>query len=132
MYIKTQAAALALAGAIAMITPAAAAPVMSSTATLKQAGGSDVIQVRRWGRAAAGAGIGLAAGAIIGSAIANSNRAYYGPYGYYDGYYDGAYAYSPGYAPGYVAPGPRYYGGGINNYCGRVDSSGVTRFDNCY
>ncbi len=56
-------------------------------------------------RAAAGVIGGLAAGAIIGSAVAN-NGYYYGPgpYGYYGA---GPYAYAPG--PVYVRP--RYYGG---------------------
>lgn len=102
--ISNRAVALGLAGAMAASVPAFAAPVMSSAATLKQAGTSDVIQVRRWGRAAAAAGIGLAAGAIIGS-MANQ--------GYYGGYYGGPYAY--GYAPYsyyggpvYAAPAPVY------------------------
>ncbi|MES2602165.1 MAG: hypothetical protein V4602_15285 [Pseudomonadota bacterium] len=51
----------------------------------------------RGGRVAAGVGLGLLGGAIIGGAIANSGG-YYGPgYGYYGG---------PGY--GYA---PAYYGG---------------------
>jgi len=59
-----------------------------------------------WGGPAVGIGAGLAAGALIGSAVAGS------PYGYYydePGYVYGApYAYDAG--PTYVAPG--YYGYG--------------------
>lgn len=63
-------------------------------------------RVRPW----VGAGIGLAAGAIIAGAAVNS--------AYYNGYYGpgyGAYAYDPGYAPGpvYVEPG---YGYDYGNY----------------
>jgi hypothetical protein len=140
---KLTGAALAAVGLVALAAPASAAPVLSSTAALSQAAtaATNVEQVQwrghrhgGWGggRALAGAGIGFATGAIVGSAIANSNRGYYGqPYGYggayaYDPGYDGAYAYDPGYAA------PRYYGNRVNDYCARYDSSGVNRFDNCY
>lgn len=126
---KLTAAALAAAGVIALGAPAGAAPGVSGAAALKQSVNSDVEQVR-WrggGRAAAAAGIGFATGAIVGGAIASSNRGYY--YGEPYGYSGGAYAYDPGY---YGAPAPRGYYGGVNRYCGQVDSSGVTRFDNCY
>jgi hypothetical protein len=78
-----------------------------------------------YGRGAAAAGIGFAAGALVGGAIASSNRGYYynEPYAYSSG----PYAYDSGYAPA-----PRYYNGGVNDYCARYDSSGVNRFDNCY
>jgi hypothetical protein len=68
----------------------------------------------RNGRNAAVIG-GIAAGAVVGAAVANS---YYGP-GYYA---DPGYAYGPGYGyesdyayeagPVYVQPAPRYYYGG--------------------
>jgi hypothetical protein len=61
-------------------------------------------RVNRW----AAAGIGLAVGALIGSAAANANSYYYGPgYGYgYDGPY---YAYQPAYGPDYAyQPAPAY------------------------
>lgn len=130
---KWSAAALAAACAIAVGSPAMSAPVMSSAAALKQAAGSDVDQVRwRGGRAAAAAGLGFATGALVGSAIASSNRGYYynEPYAYYGG----AYAYDPGY---YAAPAPRsyspgYYRRGVNDYCAQYDSAGVKRFDNCF
>jgi hypothetical protein len=134
---KSSAAALAAACAIAVTTPAISAPVMASASVLKQAAGGDVEQVRWRGRGAAAAGIGFAAGALVGSAIASSNRGYYSePYGYYGApaYGSGYYAADTGY---YAAPAPRYYnrgyyGGGVNDYCARYDSSGVNRFDNCY
>jgi hypothetical protein len=65
----------------------------------------------RWrggGALAAGAVIGLAAGAIAGSALAP--RTYYGPgygYGYYDTY-AGGYSYEPAYAPAYTYAEPSY------------------------
>jgi hypothetical protein len=55
----------------------------------------------RGGRTAAAAGIGFAAGALIGAAAANSNGYYYEP-----GYSYGPYAYGPGYAAGSYAYEP--------------------------
>ena len=133
MNAKWTAAALA-ASVIALTTPAVSAPVLSSASVLKQSVASDVQQVQWRGhrhghgyhRGAAAAGIGFAAGALVGSAIASSHR------GYYNDGYGGAYAYDPGYAGYYAEPAPRYYNRGVNDYCARVDSSGVNRFDNCY
>ena len=51
-----------------------------------------------------GPAVGFAAGAIVGSAIANSNRAYYGCDPYY-----GCYSGGPAYGSVYVAPNG-YYG----------------------
>lgn len=63
----------------------------------------------RGGRNAALIG-GLAAGALIGAAVANANSGYYyGP----DYYYGPGYAYEPAYAygpPVYYAPAPSYRG----------------------
>jgi hypothetical protein len=105
---------IAAAGAIAFVemVPAAAAPVLSSTAIVKSTAPDMLGQVRWRGgrRGYAGVGIGLGIiGAVAGIAAA---RAYdYGPgYGYGSGYYapgyygDGAYYGSPYY-------GRRYYGG---------------------
>jgi hypothetical protein len=101
------ASVLAIAGAIVAATaPSLAAPVMSSAMVLKQAAGTDVEQVRWRGRGAAAAGIGFAAGALVGSAIASSNRGYYGG-GHYGGYYDAPAAYG-GYTSVYAAPAPAY------------------------
>src|SRR5215467_10618991 len=60
-----------------------------------------------WGWGWGGLGVGLAAGAIIGGALA---RPYYPYYGYgYPAYY---YGYYPRYYPGYYGYyRPRYYGG---------------------
>lgn len=83
------------------IEQAAAAPMPTHVATMKAAAGDDVTQVRWHGGWGWGLG-GLAAGAIIGSAIASG-----GPYGYYGGpYYGGPYGY--GYAPAYYGYGPVY------------------------
>jgi hypothetical protein len=60
---------------------------------------------RDWGRTAAAAGIGFAAGTILGSAVASQHR-YYGPYAYDPYPYGGpAYAYEPAYS---YDPGPAY------------------------
>jgi hypothetical protein len=103
--------ACSLAGAVmaGQVEQAAAAPLPTNVATMKAAVGDDVTQVYWRGRGF-GWGIGgLAAGAIIGSAIASS-----APYGYgYGGgpYYGGGYGYpGPGY--GYA---PVYYGGGYGS-----------------
>jgi len=108
MRIWKTAIACLLAGAViaGQTEVAAAAPLPTNVATMKAAAGDDVTQVHWRGRGF-GWGIGgLAAGAIIGSAIASS-----GPYGYYGGgpYY-GGYGYpGPGYGYGYA---PAYYGYG--------------------
>ncbi|MGY3651337.1 hypothetical protein ACVWW2_006628 [Bradyrhizobium sp. LM4.3] len=103
--------ACSLAGAVmaGQVEQAAAAPLPTNVATMKAAVGDDATQVYWRGRGF-GWGIGgLAAGAIIGSAIASS-----APYGYgYGGgpYYGGGYGYpGPGY--GYA---PAYYGGGYGS-----------------
>ena len=90
---------------------ATAAPLPTHVATMKAAAGDDITPVYWRGRGF-GWGIGgLAAGAIIGGAIASG-----GPYGYYGGdpYYGGGYGPGYGYAPayygyGYGAAYPRYY-----------------------
>ncbi len=68
-------------------------------------------QARDFGRAAAAAGVGFAAGAAVGAAAASSNY-YYGP-GYDAGYYGPDYAYAPGpyYGPGYAYVGAPAYAG---------------------
>ncbi len=105
--------ALGVAGALsfAAAVPSLAAPVMTSTATLKQAATDHVIDVRWRGRGFGPAGIiaGFAAGALITSEVAGRP---YGPDYYYDSpaYADGpVYAQPYGDAPTYVAPG--YYQG---------------------
>lgn len=119
----TPIAAFALATAIALAgTPALSAPVPASMTALKQAV-SDVTPVYYRGRGWAGAGVGFAAGAIIGSALASPR--------YYDGYgYVPPYTYGP---PYYYQP-RAYYGVPVyRGYpaCDQVDSSGVASFDNC-
>lgn len=100
------AAALGLAAAMALsvATPAAAAPVLTSQTAVKAAIADEATQVRWRGRGfrghgwIPGAAAGLAAGALIGGAIATSP------------YHGGYYAYDP-------APGP-YYGYGAYPYSG--------------
>jgi hypothetical protein len=81
-------------------------------------------QARHWNNAAA-AGVGFAAGAVVGAAAASANNGYYYGPGYYDDY-----AYAPGYATyptgtpnegDYYAydSGPGYYGYGGNGYGNR-------------
>lgn len=96
--LKGSACVLSLAGALALVTPAMAAPVLSSTTGVKAAVSDHVTDVR-WrggGAVAAGVAAGVIAGAAIGAATAPGY--YYGP-----GY--GAYAYD---AP--VVYGGTYYG----------------------
>lgn len=104
--------AIGLAGAMTLsaMAPGFAAPVMTNTSVLKNASAahSDVIDVRsRGGRVAAGVGIGLVAGALVGAAVANSRNGYY----YGDPYYARGYGYNYGYSPPptvYVEPEPIY------------------------
>lgn len=101
------------------IGQAAAAPMPTNVATMKAATGDDITQVYWRGRGFGWGLGGLAAGAIIGGAIASSTAYGYG-YGPYYGYgYPGpAYGYAPayygyGYGPGYGYYRPRpYYGYG--------------------
>jgi hypothetical protein len=109
--------ALGLAGALALgaVVPASAAPVLSAGASLKMVSAANVTDVR-WRGYWGGAGIGFAAGAIIGAAAAS---AYYGG-GYYGGPYYGAgpYVYdAPG--PVYVVPAYPYGYYGYGGRCGR-------------
>ncbi|MCK1387687.1 hypothetical protein [Bradyrhizobium sp. 21] len=109
--------ACSLAGAVmaGQVEQAAAAPLPTNVATMKAAAGDDVTQVYWRGRGFGWGLGGLAAGAIIGGAIASS-----APYGYgYGGgpYYGVGYGYPGpgygyGYAPAYYGYGPSYgYGG---------------------
>jgi BA14K-like protein len=117
-------AALALTLPMVGVSASNAAPLAPSTgiaATSSAAASHDLTDVyyRRWGGGGwgyrrggwgwGGAAAGLAAGAIIGGAIAANSAPYYG-YGYGPGYYP-----APGYAvaPGYVEGG----GGDAVAYC---------------
>ena len=108
MTIKNRAIAFALAGALAASACAtASAGPLPVNPGVKNATTDHITDVRwrghrggwGWGGPAVGIGAGLAAGALIGSAVAG------GPYGYYydePGYvYDAPYAYDAG---------PAYYG----------------------
>jgi hypothetical protein len=113
--INTLAAALIAAAVPLYGGPAAAAPLSQSLALNNADVGSvEQVQYRRWNRGGwvGPAAAGLAAGAIIGGAIASSQ--------YNDGYY--AYGAAPG---GYYAYGsaPGYYGGNAYGYRGRVRTS---------
>lgn len=104
MRIWKTAIACSLAGVVMVgqIAQATAGPMPTNVATMKAAAGDNVAQVH-WRGGGWGWGLGgLAAGAIIGSAIAAGS-----PYGYYGGPYYG-YGY-PGYGYGYA---PAYYGYG--------------------
>ncbi|MBB5051261.1 hypothetical protein HNQ36_001215 [Afipia massiliensis] len=117
-------AAVALALPVAATSSSHAAPLAPSQLMSPAHIGADnslatQVQYRRryyrGGGGAAGLGIGLAAGALIGGAIAaGSNPYYYGPgYGY--GY--GGPAYYPAPAPVVVAPRYGYGGGDAEAYC---------------
>jgi len=110
MHTTRVAAALSLVGAISLASlPVQAAPLTSLSAAAKPAAqSSDAIQQVRWGGWHGGwhggglaFGIGaLAAGALIGAAIASPS--YYGGYPYYGGY--SYYGGSPYYGYGYGSP----------------------------
>jgi hypothetical protein len=120
--------ALSVAGAMSLASyvPAQAAPItpLSVAAKPDTQGSASAIQVR-WGGWGWGGGWGLgigalAAGALVGAAIANSSPYYYGgyyPYGgpYYGYGYGYPYGYSapyyPAYGYGYYRAYPRYYAG---------------------
>jgi hypothetical protein len=110
---KVIAVALMAAAAPWLGSPASALP-MSSPLALHSAVASPVEAVRYRGRGLVGAGIGLAAGAIIGGAILNATQPRYG-YGYgYQGYgYDNGYQQGyGGYEPEYVEAPSYGYGQG--------------------
>lgn len=110
-------AALALALPVAAMSSGHAAPLAPSQAMTQSAAGlnnSDITEVRYRGRrgwgGGAGVGLGLAAGALLGGAIAaGASPYYYGP-----GYYYGGPAYYPAPAPVVVDP---YGGGDAVAYC---------------
>jgi BA14K-like protein len=122
---KLLAAAVFAVGTPSFVAPAAAAPI-TAPSSLQNAASVETVQWRRWGWAP-----GVAAGAIIGGAIAAS-RPWYG-YNYYDDYaYDPGYSYGPSgynsynydYAPGTYSYGYRpgysysYSAGGSDDaYC---------------
>jgi len=111
-------AALALTIPLTAMSAGHAAPLAPSQAAVATHASADnslltEVQWRRRGyyRGGAGLGLGLAAGALIGGAIAAGSNPYYGP-----GYYGG-----PGY---YAAPAPvvveqGYGGGDAEAYCMR-------------
>src|SRR5512139_4015892 len=102
MSIWKTAIACTLAGALIAgeVQQAAAAPMPTNVGAMKAMVPDSTTQVH-WRGGGWGWGIGaLAAGAIIGGAIASS-----GPYGYYG--YGGPYYGYPGYGYGYA---PAYYG----------------------
>jgi hypothetical protein len=140
MGVSKVVAALSVAGALSLgvSAPAYSAPITPLSAAAKPAAQADnAVQVRfggfhggfggfhgggfggwrgggwhggGWHRGV-GFGVGaLAAGAIIGSALA-APYYYGGDYGYDDAYYGGGYGYPYGYRTVVVTPGYGYYGG---------------------
>jgi hypothetical protein len=114
MPAKLFAVALLAAGACSLAVPAGAAPI-TAPLSLQNAAMSSVetVQWRRWGW-----GGGLAAGLIVGGAIAASQYPYYGGYGYAPYGYGYGYAPAPVYGPPPVAygPGPGYVAGAAPGY----------------
>jgi hypothetical protein len=115
---------LAAAMALSVATPAAAAPVLTNTTAVKAAVPDDATQVRWRGRGrghwAPGVVGGLAAGALIGGAIAASPY-YHGGYYAYDPYYTYPYAGAYAYSPALTLPRAYYDRDCIGGY----DSAGV-------
>src|SRR5260370_6105647 len=118
MSARLCAVALLAASTWALSAPAGAAPITAPLSLQNATSSVETVQFRRWGW---GVGAGVAAGLIVGGAIAASQYPYYGygygpyPYGYYAP--GPVYAAPPVYgappAPGYVA-GP---GGDAVAYC---------------
>jgi hypothetical protein len=107
-------ATVVLAGSLLSLSGSAGAVPLAASSSLRSAAAPmvETVQWRRWGWG--GVGLGLAAGAIIGGAIAASSP-YYGGYGYYPAYY--GYGYGYGYpAYGYPAYGYAAYGYAPANY----------------
>jgi hypothetical protein len=125
---------------LCLVAPVSAAPVLTNTATLKEAADNTITEVRYirrgWARAAVATGVGLAVAGAVAGAAASYAYGYpygYGAYGYgypsygsgypssygYASYSSGSYGYAPysynygygGYAYNYGSPG--YYGYGI-------------------
>jgi len=121
MNIKNHMIALGVAGALAMgATATASAGPLSIDTGVKNAPVQTTDVAWRghrggggwgWGGPAVGIGAGLAAGALIGSAVAGSP---YGGYYYDDPGYVYAQPYAYDVAPAYVAPG--YYGYGYRGW----------------
>lgn len=107
-FVRKSAATILIAASLgSLATVTSAAPMVGALAIKNAAPGS--VETVRWGRGW-GWGLGaVAAGAIIGGALA-------APYYYGPGYYYGA-PYYP--APAYYAPAPGYYGApaGDVSYC---------------
>ena len=107
MHYSPKLIALGLAGALSLATvaPSFAGPLMGTSSGLRTAAPDHVTDVRWRGRGPGpGLVFGLAAGALVGAAVASR------PYGYYDGpyAYEGpVYAEPEAYEP--VYPAPRYY-----------------------
>jgi hypothetical protein len=132
------AAAVVAAGATSLSVPANAAPItLPSSLQNAAAAPVETVQWRRWGGWRAW-GPGLAAGAIVGGAIAASRYGYYddyaySPYGAYayspygtgpSGYNSYNYNYAPGYSYNYV---PGYtYSYGPSGYSGYAYSPGTS------
>lgn len=113
--LSNRAVALGLAAAMtAAAFPAFAAPVLSSTATVKESGATQTTEIqwrgRRGGAVAAGAAAGFIGGLALGAAV--SQPRYYNDPGYAYGpaYYEPApsYYYAPAPAPAYTYVEPGY------------------------
>jgi hypothetical protein len=122
MPAKLFAVALLAAGTWSLAVPAGAAPI---TAPLSLQNATSPVETVQW-RRGWGWGPGIAAGLIIGGAIAASQYPYYGGYGYAP--YGYGYAPAPVYGapvygpPVYAAPGPGYVAGPAGDavaYCSR-------------
>jgi hypothetical protein len=106
MRTSTKLIALGLAGALSIAaTPSFAGPLMSSGAAVRSAAPDHVTDIRWRGRSVGpGIAFGLAAGALVGAAVAARP---YGPDYYYEGAPYGAYE-GPVYAEPYAYDAPVY------------------------
>ena len=123
--------ALGFAGALALGTAvsASAGPLPIGNSGLKAAVSGDTTEIRWRGRGVGPAiGFGLAAGALVGAAVAAQP---YGYYGYAPGYVYDAPVYAEPYAYEPVYPAPGYYGGYGYRYGGCTTDEGYGRRRSC-
>jgi hypothetical protein len=116
MSIQNHLIALGLASALAVGTAvsASAGPLPIGNSGLKAAVSGDTTEIRWRGRGGGlgpAVGFGLAAGALVGAAVAAQPYGYYGYGGYGPGYVYDAPVYAEPYAYEPVYPAPGYYGG---------------------
>jgi len=121
-----------LVGALALgaAVPASAGPLPIGNSALTTAAAPATTEIRWRGGPGPGIAFGLAAGALVGAAVASRPYGYYG-YGYGPGYVYDAPVYAEPYAYEPVYPAPGYYGGYGYRYGGCTTDEGYGRRRSC-